>query len=160
MSYIALLGLTHIAEQFLTGSGDIRNIIRTINELPSNYSGEISILLNDQEPTVLFRNITLLSNLAIISSEVIAAECALYAWYSAFIPSKYEMQIGPPLYSFLDDMKADIKKDRVDYTFTMKLGPTSELCGTLDQDAFNAFHPKMFMQINTTKAREELNRVR
>jgi hypothetical protein len=143
-----------------TGSGDIRNIIRTINELPSDYSGQISILLNDQEPTVLFRNITLLSNLAINSSEVIAAECALYAWYSTFIPSQYEMQIGPPMTSFLMDMKAEIKDDGVDYTFAMKLGPTSNLCGTLDQDALGAFGLKVMGQINTTKAREELNRVR
>ena len=161
LCYIVVIALTHIAEQIFTGSGDIRNIIRTINELPPDYSGEIRILLNDQEPTVLLRNITLLCGLGIISDKTTAAECALHAWYSAFIPTQYEMTIGVSLRSFLENMKPVIENNKVEsFIFTSNLGPTSNLCGPLAGDLMSSLHLKMLTQINITQAREDLNRVR
>jgi hypothetical protein len=61
-------------------------VVRTINELPSDYSGHLTILLNDREPLIVIRNILLLIILGTIEDSAQAAEVALHFWYSAFVP--------------------------------------------------------------------------
>ena len=85
----------------LLASGDLRHVVHTINSLPSNYSGNLHILVNDVNPAVISRNIILLLILGTISDEVVAADVALHFWYSALIPAEYLAQISRALMSFL-----------------------------------------------------------
>lgn len=73
----------------MTASGDIRNVIRTVNALPNDYSGQLTVLLNDLDGVVVARNLLLLAVLGSIDNPSHAAEIALHLWYSAFIPETH-----------------------------------------------------------------------
>lgn len=73
----------------LAASGDIRNLIRTVNGLPDQYRGNCHILFNDLNPLVVGHNLVVLC--ALLSPEYPvedAAELALNLMYStALTPS-------------------------------------------------------------------------
>lgn len=120
-------------------SGDLRNIIRTINELPSDYSGEITVLLNDPEPVVVARNMMLLLILGRIADKFKAAEYALHAFYSAFMPTTHEIGIRLALRPFLDScflggLKTDEEGNNV---YSSSLGPTSNFSGATPFDVIH-----------------------
>ncbi|KAJ2935901.1 hypothetical protein H1R20_g1193, partial [Candolleomyces eurysporus] len=62
--------------------------------LPSEFSGRMTILLNDAPP-IASQNLLLLTTLATVPDEVLAAEIALHYWYSAFLLAEYEAQNVP-----------------------------------------------------------------
>jgi hypothetical protein len=131
--------IVHIVEHVFAGSGDLRNIIRTINELPSNYSGEITVLLNDREPVVVARNIMLLLILSHTDDRFKAADHALHAFYSAFMPTLPEVSINLALRPFLDScflggLKTDADGNSV---FSSSLGQASNLSGATPFDVIN-----------------------
>lgn len=74
-------------------SGDLRNVVRTVNDLPEDYSGKLTIVLNEHNIAVTIRNLILLTLLGTIEDEVRAAELALHFWYSAFLPVEYSLHI-------------------------------------------------------------------
>ncbi|KAL1744116.1 hypothetical protein HDZ31DRAFT_64397 [Schizophyllum fasciatum] len=67
-------------------SGDLRNVVRTINGLPDDYTGKCRILINDHSPCVTTRNVLILFALLRAGRPVEeAAETAMHLWYSAFL---------------------------------------------------------------------------
>ncbi|KAG8952322.1 hypothetical protein FRC04_004750 [Tulasnella sp. 424] len=66
-------------------SGDLRNVVKTINGLPSDYSGKCTLVVNDFHPLVAVRNLILLCILLSPSepSEEIVAEVVVHALYSS-----------------------------------------------------------------------------
>ncbi|GJE94081.1 zf-MYND and DUF4470 domain-containing protein [Phanerochaete sordida] len=70
-------------------SGDLRNAIKTVNGLPEDYAGTLTILLNDREPYTTLRNILTLQLLAQTADKPHAADAALHLWYSAFLPQEH-----------------------------------------------------------------------
>jgi hypothetical protein len=56
-----------------------------VNALPGDYSGHLTILLNDLDGVIVGRNLLLLAILGSIDDHSQAAEIALHLWYSAFI---------------------------------------------------------------------------
>ncbi|SJL17864.1 uncharacterized protein ARMOST_21428 [Armillaria ostoyae] len=77
--------------------GDLRNVVKTINGLPENYSGTIKIVLNDKNSMAVCRNLIILSILGIIEDVEEAAEHALHLWYSIFLPISFQTHISPLL---------------------------------------------------------------
>ncbi|KAF5361312.1 hypothetical protein D9758_010291 [Tetrapyrgos nigripes] len=75
-------------------SGDIRNVIRTVNELPKNYGGTLDIVINDRDPMVQCRNLLLLIILGMVPDLSDATEIALHFWYSLFLPSSWLSKLG------------------------------------------------------------------
>lgn len=71
-------------------------MIRTVNKLPKDYTGKLTVLLNDRENFIVLRNILLLNTLATISDKRKAADIALHLWYSAFIPQEYYTELLSP----------------------------------------------------------------
>ncbi|KAJ7609039.1 hypothetical protein FB45DRAFT_945186 [Roridomyces roridus] len=68
-------------------SGDIRNLIRTINSLPADYSGYCDVLLNETNPVLVNRNLVLLFILLSSGPSLEeAAEIATHLMYSAALP--------------------------------------------------------------------------
>jgi Domain of unknown function (DUF4470) len=68
-------------------SGDIRNMIRTVNGLPEDYRGKCEILCNDRNPIVANRNLVILFALLTDGpSPVEAAELATHLMYSSVLP--------------------------------------------------------------------------
>jgi hypothetical protein len=60
-----------------------------VNSLPEDYSGKLTIVLNDFSYLVTLRNILILQILGTVSDVRLAADIALHLWYSAFIPQDY-----------------------------------------------------------------------
>ncbi|KAJ7036561.1 hypothetical protein C8F04DRAFT_1337414, partial [Mycena alexandri] len=65
-------------------SGDLRNLIMTVNDLPDNYQGKCDILCNDLNGIVVNRNLVILFVLLEAGTDVAeAAELAVHLMYSA-----------------------------------------------------------------------------
>lgn len=74
-------------------SGDLRNLVRTINSIPRDYSGTITVVLNDRDPFVTLRNILIMRILGTVTDKSRAVDMALHLWYSAFLPNSYYAEI-------------------------------------------------------------------
>ncbi|GJE94076.1 DUF4470 domain-containing protein [Phanerochaete sordida] len=84
---------TQIGVAFIA-SGDLRNVLKTVNGLPENYAGQVTVLMNDISDYVTLRNILMLRVLADVSNKRRAADIALHLWYTAFIPAAYHVEIA------------------------------------------------------------------
>ena len=144
-----LFGVANANLRVLLASGDLRHIVYTINSLPSNFSGNLHILINDGTLPIVCRNILLLLILGTISDDVMAAEVALHFWYSAFIPAEYISQISSVLFSFL----------RHD-SHIFPLGPYSTLSCLLPPSANKFFLHFISSSIPVSDAQDEYDRVR
>ncbi|PBK87152.1 hypothetical protein ARMGADRAFT_939469 [Armillaria gallica] len=106
-------------------SGDLRNMVRTINKLPRDYNGTIKIVLNDFNPIVVCRNLMILSILGIVE-DIEAAEHALHLWYSIFQPLSYQTRVLVPV------MESEIFRN---FNGTpVQLTPTTTMCTTFSAD--------------------------
>ena len=75
----------HVYER-LEASGDLRNLISTVNGLPENYIGKCEILCNDWNPVVVGHNVVILHALLNSGAAIEeAAELALHLMYSSFV---------------------------------------------------------------------------
>ncbi|KAK0238484.1 hypothetical protein EDD85DRAFT_826999 [Armillaria nabsnona] len=80
--------LTQNFKLCFAASGDIRNLVETVNGLPKHYQGKCDILLNDIDPIVVNRNLIIL--FALLGSGPSmdeAAELATHLMYSAALPA-------------------------------------------------------------------------
>ncbi|KAJ6576027.1 hypothetical protein DFH09DRAFT_980979 [Mycena vulgaris] len=75
-------------------SGDLRNVLYTVNQLPLNYKGELTIVINDHDPYVALRNALILHVLRKMPDARRACDLALHLWYSAYYPPDYEAQVN------------------------------------------------------------------
>ncbi|KAF8626500.1 hypothetical protein AX17_006553 [Amanita inopinata Kibby_2008] len=85
-------------------SGDLRNVLLTVNSLPQDYSGHLNILFNDGTLPIVFRNAVLLYILGTVEDESLAADMALHFWYSAFLPVEYRIRISAVVTPFLANL--------------------------------------------------------
>ncbi|KAK2752567.1 hypothetical protein FQN55_006680 [Onygenales sp. PD_40] len=69
----------------LAATGDLRNLVETIVNLPDSYNGRISFDINDRNRTVVTRNLIILLAAFNLPPEV-ASTVMLHLWYSAFLP--------------------------------------------------------------------------
>ncbi|KDQ11252.1 hypothetical protein BOTBODRAFT_57568 [Botryobasidium botryosum FD-172 SS1] len=134
-------------------SGDIRNVVRTINELPPDYSGKINILLNDREPIIVLRNLVLLLLCGGIFDKAHAAELALHFWYSAFVPINYAIQLQPFVASFAQHVKEDM-------SFSLPLNSRSTMSGALTPSVLGHLFTMLQSKYGISEANQEINRVR
>ncbi len=71
----------------LKASGDLRNVVKTLAELPKPYTGHCQVVVNDRDQDIVFRNAILLLT-ALHFSPTAATAIMLHLWYSALIPTK------------------------------------------------------------------------
>ncbi|KAJ6580856.1 hypothetical protein B0H19DRAFT_930261 [Mycena capillaripes] len=83
-------------------SGDLRNLIMTVNGLPENYQGKCDILCNDLNGIVVNRNLVILFVLLTAGADVAeAAELAVHLMYSAALTpamAKYVNQCSETIF--------------------------------------------------------------
>ncbi|KAJ2915810.1 hypothetical protein MD484_g4599, partial [Candolleomyces efflorescens] len=82
-------------------SGDLRDVIKTVNGLPENYSGKLTILLNDGNLPTACRNLILLLVLGGYNDEAIGTDIALHFWYSILLPAAYKQLLASAILTFL-----------------------------------------------------------
>ncbi|KAG8952851.1 hypothetical protein FRC03_012002 [Tulasnella sp. 419] len=85
-------GMDQIYRDFnlcFAASGDIRNMVKTVNGLPENYQGKVSITMNDFNPYVTARNLILVCMLTdkLPPDVEELAEAAVHYSYSAALTS-------------------------------------------------------------------------
>ena len=137
----------------LPASGDIRNVVATVNALGSNYSGQLNILLNDLNPHVVSRNIALLLILGTIPDEVIAADIALHFWYSVFLPMEYRLRI-------LSMVSTLLKQGNLAGPIVAPLGPHSTLTCLVSSDVQRLLMENVGPAMSPDEAQIEYKRVR
>jgi hypothetical protein len=93
-------------------SGDLRDIVLSINAIPADYPGRISITINDANPYITARNLLIILAIAGVKSTSLAVDIALHLWYSAFIPIAYNDRI----IAFLLPTLATVKEHRLDWS--------------------------------------------
>jgi hypothetical protein len=70
----------------ILASGDIRNLVKSLNGLPSAHTGRCHVTINDREFDIVGRNAILLLTALRFDPEV-ATPMILHIWYSALIPA-------------------------------------------------------------------------
>lgn len=133
-------------------SGDLRNVLRSLNGLPSDYSGHLNLLINDFNPVIFCRNVVLLLILGNVSDENLAADIALHFWYSAFIPLEHRFQTSGVLGLFLQRMREN--------QFPIPLGPRSTLSTTLSRELAEYFLHFISCSFSIGDIQNEYDRVR
>ncbi|KAJ7846287.1 hypothetical protein B0H13DRAFT_2093653 [Mycena leptocephala] len=97
-------------------SGDLRNLIRTINSLPSDYTGYCDVLLNDTNPILANRNLIILFVLLSSGPSLEeAAEFSTHLMYSAALPeagAQYVKQCVDFIYASGGEFEADLSFQR------------------------------------------------
>ncbi|KAH7204657.1 hypothetical protein DER44DRAFT_666985 [Fusarium oxysporum] len=66
-------------------SGDSRNAIKTIGQLPSSYQQPIDIVMNDRDIDIVARNAIMLLIALTVDDQDEAVDCMIHIWYSASI---------------------------------------------------------------------------
>ncbi|CCL98308.1 uncharacterized protein FIBRA_00302 [Fibroporia radiculosa] len=112
-------------------SGDLRDVIRTINELPPDYPGELTVVLNDSNPMIVARNLIILLLLGMIENKHQAADIAVHVWYSAFLPNLYHTQIQLVFQNILSSF------DHASGSLSCPLSSKSRLEGCVGRETFS-----------------------
>ena len=73
----------------MLASGDLRDVIKTSANIPSEFEKPITITINDRDTDVVARNIILLL-IGLTSGDTEEnVDCMLHVWYSAFLSTTY-----------------------------------------------------------------------
>jgi hypothetical protein len=134
-------------------SGDLRNVIRTVNELPSDYSGELTILLNDCEPAIVLRNMSLLIILGTIEDTNLAADAALHFWCSAFVQMHHAILYAPIWMQLLNKLG---QPDQ----WSVKLGENSVMTGAVSEHTMLLLLRMLTSKLGLSDAKDEMKRIR
>ena len=137
---------------FFLASGDLRNVVRTVNELPSNYSGKLTILLNDREPTIVLRNMLLLMILGTIPDTSQAADIGLHFWGSAFIQTAHQFMLSKILMKLGDELRNS--------SFSLKLGEKSAMTGVISPQVLCLLTRMLQLDLQLEDASAEIQRIR
>lgn len=118
----------------LLDSGDLRNVVLSINSLPSSFCGKCRIVLSDASGISCIRNTLLLLVFASFPPEE-AAEIAIHLWYSASLPGGLSKPLKDALFSklypkvFRNVQECAARPDFINTTFTgvFELGASAEM---------------------------------
>ena len=109
-------------------------------------------MLNDQTPHVVVRNVVLLLLLGNISDETTAVNSALHFWYSAFMPSEYNLLITSEIASFI--------KTGANGIAGSDLGTTSKLSCSLTPELMEIFSQLLLSDLSIEDAQVGYDAVR
>jgi hypothetical protein len=126
--------------------------VRTVNELPVDYSGHITILLNDREPMIVLRNMLLLSLLGTTKGSSIAAEVALHFWCSAFLRSPHQVQLSRVIMRLATKLGED--------SFSLELGKHSVMTGVISMRTKALLAMMARSDIQLHEAGNEIHRIK
>ncbi|KAF7928559.1 uncharacterized protein EAE98_005615 [Botrytis deweyae] len=84
-------------------SGDIRNIVKSLVELPIAYEGKCELIINDKDFDIVARNAILLLT-ALVFDPIEAADIMIHVWYSAFITDSYLRKLQEKVLPLIEDV--------------------------------------------------------
>ncbi|KAF4339369.1 hypothetical protein FBEOM_6783 [Fusarium beomiforme] len=90
-------------------SGDMRNVVKTIAQLPQGWDKPIAITINDREFDIVARNAIMLLVALAVDDKDEAIDCIIHIWYSSFIRKSdlniLEQQVRPLIQAVCDKIK-------------------------------------------------------
>ena len=93
----------------LIASGDLRNVVETVNQLPKKYQKICTCVLNDRDDVIVCRNIILLL-VAMLLPPVVASDIMLHIWYSARLKPHMLQAIDKHVTPLVVDVVSRIKR--------------------------------------------------
>lgn len=66
-------------------SGDLRNVAKTIAQIPSSYNQPVDVTINDRDLDIVARNAIMLLIALVVDNIDEAVDCMIHIWYSALI---------------------------------------------------------------------------
>lgn len=66
-------------------SGDLRNVAKTIAQIPSSYNQSVDVTINDRDLDIVARNAIMLLIALVVDNIDEAVECIIHVWCSALI---------------------------------------------------------------------------
>ncbi|KAI0877726.1 hypothetical protein GGS24DRAFT_510589 [Hypoxylon argillaceum] len=95
-----------------TEPDDLRDVIKTILDLPNNMTAPINVFITDDNAAKTTRNLLLLLMALSSRNPRITAECAVHFWYSRFIPKWCKPAIQELLGSFIADCEPKDQEEK------------------------------------------------
>ncbi|KAG9037512.1 hypothetical protein FS837_001432 [Tulasnella sp. UAMH 9824] len=137
-------------------SGDLRNVIKTLNGLPLDYSGRCTLVVNDFHPQVAVRNVLLLCMLLDPSgpSAELTAEAVLHTIYSSSLTSAQSQFVS----GWMDRVSQFIQGASSLYHGEMNFGSSTKLEWYYPQQV--AFLLRKLQAASFSKAVCEVNRLK
>ncbi|KAM5479540.1 hypothetical protein McanCB56680_005468 [Microsporum canis] len=103
-------------------SGDLRNVIKTIAQLPSSYGRSLEITINDRDFDIVARNVTLLLIALVVEDVDEAVDHIIHLWYSALVREAdvdlLHQRISPLIESICGKIKDKAPKSLLGKTWT------------------------------------------
>lgn len=90
-------------------SGDLRNLFKTIAELPESYTGTVQMTLNDRDLDVVARNVIMLLIALVLEDAEEAIDCILHFWYSCLIRKHHYEVVQERIRPLVQDVCAKIR---------------------------------------------------
>ncbi|OBS28259.1 hypothetical protein FPOA_02200 [Fusarium poae] len=141
-------------------SGDMRNVVKTIAELPSTYDRDLDIVMNDRDLDVVARNVILLLLALTAEGKDETIDCMIHVWYSAFIRKSdleiLNQRVRPLIKDVCDNIKGKLAKTMVEKTWTF--GQQRSLKLGLAKSSWEAILG--FMKVPDGLTTEKANKIR
>ncbi|KAF4958968.1 hypothetical protein FGADI_2047 [Fusarium gaditjirri] len=112
------------ASEIFGASGDLRNVIKTIAQIPSSYDQPIDIVINDRDIDIVARNVIMILIALTVEDLDEAVDCMIHVWYSASIRKSHvdipKQRIRPLIQSVCDKIKKKRGKKVFGRTWTFQ----------------------------------------
>jgi hypothetical protein len=93
----------------MVASGDLRNVVKTIAQLPPGWDQPMDITINDRDLNIVGRNAIILLIALTSDDDTQAVDCIIHTWYSSFIRKSdhaiIEQRIRPLIKAVCDKTK-------------------------------------------------------
>ena len=103
-------------------SGDLRNVAKTIAQIPSSYNQPVGITLNDRDLDIVARNAIMLLIALVVENINEAVDCIIHVWYSTLIRKSdlniLQQRVRPLIESVCEKIKNKVPECRLGKTWT------------------------------------------
>lgn len=103
-------------------AGDLRNVAKTIGQIPSSYNQPVGVTINDRDLDVVARNVIMLLIAFVVDDIDEAVDCMIHVWYSALIRKSdlniLQQRIRPLIESVCERIKNKLPDTRLGKTWT------------------------------------------
>ncbi|TLS24977.1 hypothetical protein PpBr36_06924 [Pyricularia pennisetigena] len=93
-------------------SGDLRNAVKTIAQIPAGYCHTVDITLNDLDLDIVARNVIMLLIALVVDNADEAVDCIIHVWYSALIRKHHLEILQKKIRPLIEDVCKKIEKKK------------------------------------------------
>ncbi|KAJ5761103.1 hypothetical protein N7520_008259 [Penicillium odoratum] len=90
-------------------SGDIRNLVRTVANLPSSYNQSVEAIINDRDFDIVAQNLILLLIALVVENVHEAVDCIIHLWYSTLVRTSDIEILHTRILPLIEDISEKVK---------------------------------------------------